>query len=1115
MRPEGAHLLDPVEVVIPNLAVGSYLTRAIAEKTGIAANLSLTFLERFLFGVAESAGRRVTGLKELEAAVLRPLLDGELLANEDMAPVREYLAAGGDDPSAVDLRRFQLARNLAKHFDEYVLTRGEMLETWRRTTLFHGTGYAPTERWERAIWLDLERKGAVAPLPSVYEDLDLAGARLPGRIHLFDVALAAPAYQRILARLAERSDLYVYASNPCREFWEDVSWSADAEAPDNPLLRLWGRPKRESVRILNELSGFDFDARFDAEETARPTLLEALRRDILTRAPERIEPSDAFADDESIAFLACPGLRREVEAVAQEIWALIEARQSGDRPLHFDEIAVILASKDAGAYRAHIGAVFDEFYEIPHVFLDVPLASQSRVVEAIELLFALPHSRFSRQDLLRLVTHPCLMAKVDGADPDEWLEWADDLAIVHGADRDDHRHTYIERDLYNWEQGLLRMLLGTFMTGQRSGDDRVFSIAGQDYLPFEYPADRIESAAALATLVRSLIADARYAESARLTFEEWARFLRALITAYVGPAGEQDERDLFRCLGAVDELAGLDPGGPLLSFRIAAETAKERIGRLTTSVVGGQAGGVIVAPLAVLHSIPRRVTFILGMGEGRFPSSDRRSQLDLRFAPLPGERGAARKIGDVTPRERDQYRFLEVLLGTREAIRISWVSRDAQTGEELMPSPIVLELQQILESGYTRDVEQLVRRQPLRRYRERGDRIAPLNVARESGAIELRESLRAHLGDPMAALSLHSLRRQLPFDVWSRLAERLRLAEPPRGGDRDRTSPLVIRTDALRRFLEDPLQGWAKFVLELSDEEETDPLAREDELFTTSAYHATVALRRVLIEKMRRDAASDLAVSLEDLYRARADRLELAGVLPTGVFGRAERHKHERILLAWQKQVRDALNGRPSPIDPIRFGRAREEDAVESADPIPLEVDLGGGHTVSVEIHGKTQPILRAPAGSIALTMRPPYHGRPARLLELRGFVDQVVLSAAGRAADVPFVAAVAFGEDDLRRTELAPFSRAEATDYLRTLVQDLLSHAHAYLLPFTTVLEIEKVSREGRLGTARLQRILANARHDELGPLVDPQVDAPERSEIDRILERRFAPYFRRRSER
>ena len=90
---------------------------------------------------------------------------------------------------------------------------------------------------------------------------------------------------RLLAALGRHLDVRVYTLNPCREFWEDLETAGEARrrkkrdarfpgrreprqlglmggddpfgltsAEENLPLRLWGRPGRENVRLLDELT---------------------------------------------------------------------------------------------------------------------------------------------------------------------------------------------------------------------------------------------------------------------------------------------------------------------------------------------------------------------------------------------------------------------------------------------------------------------------------------------------------------------------------------------------------------------------------------------------------------------------------------------------------------------------------------------------------------------------------------------------------------------------------------------------------------------------------------------------------------------------------------------
>jgi exodeoxyribonuclease V gamma subunit len=180
-------------------------------------------------------------------------------------------------------------------------------------------------------------------------------------------------------------------------------------------------------------------------------------------------------------------VRREAEAIAQEIWALIQAdaergRGPGER-LRFSDIAVMVAGHDPATHFTHLASAFDERgFEIPYTLEATALASHSRVAEAAVRLLELPFGRFTRAEVLSVVTHPAVAGRFAEADTQEWVRWCDALGIFHGADRADHEGTYLDRDLHNWDQGLRRLALGAVM----SSPEVAFRLDGQEYLPEEH-----------------------------------------------------------------------------------------------------------------------------------------------------------------------------------------------------------------------------------------------------------------------------------------------------------------------------------------------------------------------------------------------------------------------------------------------------------------------------------------------------------------------------------------------------------------------------------------------------------------------------------------------------
>ncbi|MGH7272283.1 MAG: hypothetical protein ACREJ3_17785, partial [Polyangiaceae bacterium] len=640
--------------------------------------------------------------------------------------------------------------------------------------------------------------------------------------------------------------------------------------------------------------------------------------ELLRRESERIEPAPqdrrlVEGKDESIVLLECASVRRELEIVAGEIWRLLEA----DDTLRFDDIAILIPEGDVSVYAPQLSAVFHAAHDLPHrVLIDAAGGDASGIGEAIDLLLSLPLGRFTRQELLRLAVHPSIAASVDSANPEHWVAWCDGLGIVRGADRSDHEGTYVERDILNWDQGLRRLALGAFMEGDGDDEARPFQLSGEHYLPYEVAASDQRDAAALGVLTRSLIADARFAQGAELTMSEWADFLSALLQTYVIPSGRSDDNHLASCLRCIHGLRAFDLGDRRVRVRIALEIARPR---LTAASRPAAEDGVVVSTMASLRPLPFRVVFACGMGEGHFPSPEGEDALDLRWV--------RRRDGDVTARERDEYEFLETILGARDTLVLSYVSRDPITGEDRAASSVVQDFLFALSYGGVSDPAVLRQRHPLHRW---DPRYFPdlFGLSPEGPPL-----LSASLPEARAEARTLALRRSLdesdekpsPGDVlaraaddpdWQALADHLGLAPlpvPSRTGPSTSVQAVSLTMGALARFLEFPLQAWARFRAGLDDRQDEDLIAREDESLETAARETTMLLRDVFLASVRD------GTSLDRAYDRVVRDLELRGAGPSGLFSRAQRREHIATLSTWRSEL-EAQRVRAEDAQVLRFG---------------------------------------------------------------------------------------------------------------------------------------------------------------------------------------------------
>jgi exodeoxyribonuclease V gamma subunit len=1140
----------PVRLVVPSRTLDTYVKLGLAEALGIAANVEVSFLRRLLRRIAERVvpGARLLDARQVEGHLLA-LLHGSagdaLLERPVLAPVRDYLLAAGAGPEVVDRRRSQLAAQLGQLYDEYAASRPEMLDAWRaRATLAEAGPLGGIEAWQRALWLAMfgpeGRAGAAAggaeagagPASITLAELLAAlGARPAaaagvGPLHLFGFSYIARSYQRLLGALGRQTEVWLYTLNPCREFWEDLEtvpelrrrlkrqgrdrlfparaaaqpglaidddpYGLQGEAENLPL-RLWGRPGRENVRLLNHLTDGDLKGRFrsNQEQGRPPTLLGRLQDDVLERAAPT-GPDPSLRADDSVTIIPCPGVRRELEVIAGEIWRLLDA----DPTLRLNQIAVVVPEGSKASYLAHVGAVFREAHDLPHAILDpaldLPSGGGQRLGDALGQLIALPLGSLTRRELLPLLTHPRVMGRLPQARAADWLRLAEEAGILHGADHGDHQGTYIEADLVNWDQGMRRVVLGTLMGEGESGADRrvdgdPVALGGHQYLPLPRTSDEEDAALGFCLLARSLIEDARFAAGVtgpRLRpLPEWLELCRGLVTSYLVPADSDEEALLARCLAEIEALEEMPLGDTRVAYRVAADLVLRGLAGLDSARGQVLAHGVSVTSFAPIRAVPFRVVFVAGLGQRGFPAGLRRSELDLR---------AARRLpGDVTPREQDLYLFLETLLSARERLVLTYVARDELTGTPLEPSPVILELCEILATGYLEaaEMDRLLDgapRPPLRRYDDAVRAHASTLSGREARAKALARSLRAALPPRARLPDLPALRRALPRATFEAVAAQLGVHEPPelparraRPAARAVEERVEVSLSALRQFLEDPLQGSARYRLGMREIEGEDEIVdRRHEPFETDRMLRTLLARETMLRALvgREPGWEEIEATLDRLVR----RAELAGEGPTGFFAAAERPALREVVRGLYAGVTEYAAGRPLQGRVLRFGApfVGETVAVEARDPIVLSVPAPQGpegRMLRVEIVGRTE-LLVFPDGvpaSLFFACRKKASGdfrTRLRRDRLRGFVDHLVRSAAGLGESehgAPVAWAVT-GEHTLFRSgRFRPVAAETARAYLASIVTALLTGArdgagaptgvHPYLLPCEAVFRARK----------------------------------------------------------
>ena len=1178
-----AALFHTARVIVQNVNVKSYLKLEIAKTSGIFANVQFPFLEEFLDSLLPPdtvlADRKLT-----HYLLVQYFMEQQGSFEKLPAEVAAYLGSPGHSSGNSGLWIYQLADRLAKYYQDYSFARPHMVEQWQQGKLSQAgikdSGARDTEQWQQKVWSAIFGPGgkveAVSKmhgrqyhsLSSLPQQLAKKGLRLPDKVHLFGFSYLYQNHNLILEQLSSRMDICIYTVNPCMEFWEDVLTPAEAAAlkqrylalekrkrgsdepghaeeeggedpyhladpTENEFLQRWGRPGRENIHILNDMASSDFYSGFIDPLERGYSLLRKIQHDILLRTIKKSEPFPPeykLEDDSSLRILMCPEIRREVEIIANEIWDLVRENNASkpatasDR-LRFNEIAVIIANTaEYDTYTTHIASVFHDIHDIPHTIADLS-PKTSRVVEAIEMLLSLPVNPINRSALLGLLTHPSFLSRFPEADAGEWTAWCNGLAIFHGESSEDHKDTYIEKDLYNWDQGMRRLALGAFLEGERSNEERPFVAEnGMAYLPQDISQGSYANAARFIALVRSLLADCSFARSSSLSIAEWAAFTQAFIKTYLKAETPEDERTMAMCLGKVAALSRLDVEKKQISYAMAQQFASASLQSVTLSRGTYLAHGVVVSSFLPMRPVPFKVVFIAGMGEGCFPAREMRDPLDLR--------NARRMKGDVTPRERDQYNFLETLVSTRDRLRLSYVSRDSQTGEPLEASSIIKELNYILEQRYNLTVDQaksLAVQHPLRRYDSQyfpalfgaADRHLPnysLAALREAQAVKLKQGLSKLLMNGEGIADAQTLEQYGRERLGSFLYPFAAPASAPPSEEKSVSVPLY----AIRKFLECPLQGWAGFNLRLREDESEDLLANVDEIFSTARYEGMMRQRKAFAKS--RGIPDGWSVC-ERNFEQELALDELKGAAPTGIFLEIEKRKHLADMRLWQANWELVKMPDELAWKTVRFGTTGEHQDIDLKFPaVQLQAvrpGPGGALVLNIELTGTISNITADFTRCFRLTNKT---GTVMPKDFLPVFLDYMVLLASGNLGAGGFEAAVLSmngqGEEEarVRRLVFTRGTQEDAKAYLSLLISEMLFGSHAYLLPVEAVVKHRWDNKNG----SSLSGIIDDMKEtftdknatpvsSQRGPVAHPEdYCPPEDADAARMVEERFGRWFK-----
>ena len=391
----------PLSIVVGSRGMERWLRHAVAERSGICANLVCPFPAAAIDGLiaavlGDQEDKPTPALDPWGPSLTWALLAvlPELVQRPEFGPLAGYADWSGQ----ISARSFGLARQIADIFDRYITYRPELALAWSAGQSARSP-LPSSLAWQPPLWAAV--RDQLGQVPHRGEQLRAAELRLQGGcppalrealagepLRIFGVSALPPGWLGLLAAVSRHVEVELYLLCPSMHWWEQVGrratsrpWRGEGEggwqamirddvaeelAQDDeghPLLVSLGRVARDFQISLQaqmaELAPQEDGVFIDRAEAVEPgdggAALHRLQADVLhARAlAGGVGPMPLSPSDDSIQLHACHGLARQVEVLRDVLLGLFADHRD------LEPRDVVVMCPDIAAAAPLITAVFE------------------------------------------------------------------------------------------------------------------------------------------------------------------------------------------------------------------------------------------------------------------------------------------------------------------------------------------------------------------------------------------------------------------------------------------------------------------------------------------------------------------------------------------------------------------------------------------------------------------------------------------------------------------------------------------------------------------------------------------------------------------------------------
>lgn len=760
--PPSSNPFSPETILVHSPGMSQWLKVQLSKKNGICANVNFPLPSSFIWKLYQHLLPEVPDQspfnKDRMAYKLYELLPNVLVQDEFVA-IEQYLAC--EKATSVNelqsnfdqLRLFNLCEKIADVFDNYLMYRPDWLEHWQ-----NGNNDLPdqpltgddihSQTWQPILWRELVKATGQKQQSNLHranmhqlllQKLNDADSKnmlsiLPPRLFVFGISTLPSHQLEILQALSEHISVDILWFNPCQQFWGDIlsekviarlsskqkqlaeintEHQQDYFVSGNPLLASWGKVGRDYLDLLSN-SNLDITDIFIDIPNQKPSMLEKVQQDVFDLefrgsqtplTPQQLNSDFGkqilTSDDDSIFVHNCHSQVRELEVLKDKLLGWFEQ----DPELKPKDVLVMMP--DINQYAPYIDLVFSHQHDsahsdnqtnsihIPYTVADRGAIAENPLLDVFCQILALPSSRFSVTDILDFLEVPAVMAnfQIDSHELVLIKHWINECHIRWGKSAQHKKQWSLpELDLNTWLYGLKRMMLGYSFNDDQLWNDIVGyqQIEGLDLVT-------------LGKLVKffSLIEEIDAVLRQPKLVEQWTDFINEVLNKLFHAEKLTDNKDVVamnQIRAALTQLNLYQDEQDLtkeIPFTLVHNFFKQNLNEQGV-VQRFMAGKMNFCTLMPMRSVPFKVICILGMNEGDYPRFVDPISFDLVHLNKP-------KKGDRSRKHDDRYLFLEAVCSARQKLHLSYIGQSAKTNQELMPSVLLSELLDYLQSSFVCD----------------------------------------------------------------------------------------------------------------------------------------------------------------------------------------------------------------------------------------------------------------------------------------------------------------------------------------------------------------------------------------------------------------------------